>query len=581
MTISANFPNLQTSLLLDFANTKTLDPRITFSRPTTATYYDNHTTVVAEQNLVLQSQDFDNASWIKSQATATANSTTAPDGTTTADTVVSTNSSTTGLGFYQSATTAIGSTLSLYAKAGTANFIGIANTSGGNSYANFNLGTGAVASSSGCTASIVSVGSGWYRCIVANVTSAGTSSFFIAPKDADPAASPWQVGTCASGNTVFIWGAQLEQRSSVTAYTPTTTTAITNYIPTLQTAVANDARFDHNPTTRESLGLLIEEQRTNLLTYSSDFSNAAWTKTNATITNTANVSPDGTQTAQLLIPSTGSNAKFIITAAAFAANTYTQSIYAKYYGTQYLWISLDGVVTGGFFDLVNGTIASLGTGNTGTITPVGNGWYRCSVTKTVGISTNISYGVSSSTSFTTTGNGYSGIYIWGAQLEGSSSFATSYIPTVASQVTRSADSASMTGTNFSSWYRADAGTFYIATSYLRYKSPTYIVSQAGVTSTLAFSPETSFWRILNENVSANAPLTSYAPNQDSADKIALSYTLTNVTASVRGNTTVSSTRTVTPFTQINLTNATGVVTLAKLAYYPIAVTNAQLQGLTG
>jgi hypothetical protein len=59
-----------------------------------------------------------------------------------------------------------------------------------------------------------------------------------------------------------------------------------------------------------------------------------------------------------------------------------------------------------------------------------------------------------------TGDGYSGIYIWGAQLE-SSSFSTSYIKTVASQVTRSADSASMVGSNFSSWYRADEGTLYV------------------------------------------------------------------------------------------------------------------------
>jgi hypothetical protein len=59
-----------------------------------------------------------------------------------------------------------------------------------------------------------------------------------------------------------------------------------------------------------------------------------------------------------------------------------------------------------------------------------------------------------------TGDGYSGIYIWGAQLE-AGAFPTSYIPTVASQVTRSADSASMTGTNFSDWYRADEGTFIV------------------------------------------------------------------------------------------------------------------------
>jgi hypothetical protein len=63
-----------------------------------------------------------------------------------------------------------------------------------------------------------------------------------------------------------------------------------------------------------------------------------------------------------------------------------------------------------------------------------------------------------------TGDGYSGIYIWGAQLE-AGAFPTSYIKTEASQVTRSADSASMTGTNFSEWYRQDEGTVYVCSQF--------------------------------------------------------------------------------------------------------------------
>ena len=91
MTISANYPTVRPSLLLDFAKTKVLDPRITFTRSTTATYYDGVTSALAEQNLLLQSQFA--GSWSTGSASLTLNSTTAPDGTTTATTLTSTNSS--------------------------------------------------------------------------------------------------------------------------------------------------------------------------------------------------------------------------------------------------------------------------------------------------------------------------------------------------------------------------------------------------------------------------------------------------------------------------------------------------------
>ena len=86
MTASALYPNLRPSLLLDFANSRQLDPRITFIRSTTATYYDGVTTAKAEENLFQYSQELDNAYWSKFLGTFSANSTTAPDGTSTADT---------------------------------------------------------------------------------------------------------------------------------------------------------------------------------------------------------------------------------------------------------------------------------------------------------------------------------------------------------------------------------------------------------------------------------------------------------------------------------------------------------------
>jgi hypothetical protein len=86
------------------------------------------------------------------------------------------------------------------------------------------------------------------------------------------------------------------------------------------------------------------------------------------------------------------------------------------------------------------------------------------------------------------------IYAWGAQVE-AGAFATSYIPTVASQVTRSADSAVMTGTNFSSWYNASEGTFYCEAATVD------IVSNKGIWSvgdaSLAFANRTKIFMNLN------------------------------------------------------------------------------------
>jgi hypothetical protein len=103
---------------------------------------------------------------------------------------------------------------------------------------------------------------------------------------------------------------------------------------------------------------------------------------------------------------------------------------------------------------------TIGAVTAASVVAVGNGWYRCSVTQsaTATASATILYRLWDGTTGAYTGNGTSGLYYYGAQLE-AGAFATSYIPTVASQVTRSADIAVMTGTNFSSWYNQTQGTF--------------------------------------------------------------------------------------------------------------------------
>lgn len=479
MTIKANFPAIKPSLNLDFANSKVLDPRITFSRASTATYYDGKTTVKAEENLLTYSQDFDNATWMKGSLTISANTTVAPDGTTTAETM--TDVAATSAHFVYKAVSTLVSvpyTASVYVKQGAASYV-IVGLSGGNlgahwAAATVNLGTGSITQTTngsgvtGVSSSIVSVGSGWYR-VTVTATSSAETAFGLMLEFSDTATP--SIGNYCSysylgtgSNTAYIWGAQLEQRSTVTAYTQTTSVPITNYIPVLQTAAANVARFDHDPVTGESKGLLIEEQRTNLLTYSSDFDNGAWPKTNITLTPNATTAPDGTLTADLFAATTNTNA-YYYRGVSLANGTYTYSIYVKKFGvdgTHNFYFNdatssqatVTMTFTGGVLSLSSVLTTNVFSAGSATATNIGNGWYRVALTATI---TNGTGPAVALTCGNTGRDGYSGIYIWGAQLE-ARAFPTSYIPTTTAQVTRSADSASMTGTNFSSWFNASEGT---------------------------------------------------------------------------------------------------------------------------
>ena len=96
----------------------------------------------------------------------------------------------------------------------------------------------------------------------------------------------------------------------------------------LQTAATDVPRFDHNPTTGESLGLLVEESRTNLLLWSEDFSNVAWVANTATVTTNTQTAPNGTLTADTFSPTSGTSSLHqIITC--LASTAYTWSFYVK------------------------------------------------------------------------------------------------------------------------------------------------------------------------------------------------------------------------------------------------------------
>ncbi len=606
MTIQTLYPDIQPSLNLSFALTKKLDPRITFARASSARYYDGKTVAKAEENLLLYSQEFNNAAWVNNIGTIQANAGVAPDGTTTAENLIPSASSSSFKELQQNFTAVSGLTyaFSVFVKENGYNFVQLVGTSAqfGTFAVNLDLSTGAetlfaAGTSTVLSRGITSAGNGWYRInvvVTAIASGSGRLGFCVIPADNSGRGAIW-TGNGTSG--VLAWGAQLEQRSALTAYTATTTQPITNYIPVLLTATDNVARFDHNPTTGESLGLLVEEQRSNLLTYSSQFDDAAWTKTRSSITANTIVAPDGTLTGDKLVEdATASDTHLITRATTVSAQAYTHTIYAKL--AERSWMAMQGftgtVNATAYFDLANGVVGTV-TNGTSSIQSVGNGWYRCSLiyTVTTGVSGAFAiYLATGNSSPIYTGNGYSGIYIWGAQLE-VGAFPTSYIPTVASQVTRSADAASMTGTNFSSWYRADEGTVYFesqtaqgnaATIYSFFGSNTNNRITTNYLSSLRIESSTRINGVFEGNAvtaSGTAPLNTFG-------KGASAYKVNDFGFSWNGATTLTDTSTTLP--EVILLSIGGVNalsgnflngTIKRLTYYPARLTNAQLQAITG
>ena len=199
--------------------------------------------------------------------------------------------------------------------------------------------------------------------------------------------------------------------------------------------------------------LLLEPERRNLIQYSEDFSQSYWTKTGSSVAS-GFISPSGDLTAFKLVESATTAAHKINTGYTFAAGTsYSLSVYLKMEENRYVQLTSGNTVVWGansIFDLQNGVISSLISG-TSNITALADGWYKCTISGTAGISTFTDVSIFGNTDGTTsqetyTGDGASGFYIWGAQLE-QGSYPTSYIPNygTALGVTRSAETCNGAG----------------------------------------------------------------------------------------------------------------------------------------
>lgn len=404
----------------------------------------------------------------------------------------------------------------------------------------------------------------------------------------------------------FLTGAPLDSRIT---FTRSTTATFYGSNGLLQVAAIDAPRFDYNPLTLAPNGLLIEEQRTNLALYSEQFDDLAWTKSATTITANATTSPDGTANADKIIPDTNNAEHYARQLIVIpAASSITASVYVKtagYLSLRFRLLDLYNVANG-FFGSVDTSTGATEIGATGagtatriSATNVGNNWWRLSVTGTAGATATtiifdafvLSGNQSSATIFT--GDGVSGLFIWGMQFE-IGAFGTSYIPTVASPVARTADIAVMTGTNFSSWYNASEGTFVSSFGASPNTFTTYIAASNGVVAQNSMHMDndgSGNMRVAYYSGSSAVALLSLGAvgTLGAVNTLATAYKVNDFAASRNGGAVVTDTLGAVPagVTQLNIgADPSGAAVnvsnthIRSITYYRSRLTNAQLQTIS-
>jgi len=351
---------------------------------------------------------------------------------------------------------------------------------------------------------------------------------------------------------------------------------------------ANVPRIEYNADGTVK-GLLIEEARTNLLSYSEDFSNGAWATPYLTV-GTGVTAPDGTTASSRLTVSTNSSTHLYPSARSSTIGvTYSTSVFVK--ANTHNIVQLNVPSTSSIFVNFNLTTGAKGTENncTASIQSVGDGWYKCSITW-VSTSTSNSFGfsiVNNITSGRTTPTiaGYS-VYIYGAQTE-AGAFPTSYIPTTGATATRAADVASIPTANFG--YNSDAGTVLVDAQSSSGNINSMVASLEAVGDNRI---EVRFNGSLNTN--ARGTIVSNGAVQASLEitglneqrKIAFAFTSNDFALSANGSAVLSDTSGTLPtVTKMDIGEATYNNShlnghIKSIKYYPRRLSNTQLQELT-
>jgi hypothetical protein len=382
----------------------------------------------------------------------------------------------------------------------------------------------------------------------------------------------------------------------------------------IQTAATNIPRFDHDPVTLASRGLLIEDSRTNAFQHSSNFKDTTssnyWSnQTATTITVDQIASPDGGVNADLLSTSTSSFDCFTRRNNFWAGSTqYTYSIFVKRGPSNYRYVGLyigagASATQFPYFDFDNPTTVQIPTITSGTINSTRvdaypNGWYRVIITFTTAATPITLFGgvyISSSNGVIQEGNtAGNNCYIWGIQSE-LGSFATSYIPTTTGTLARSADVCNITGGNFNNFYNQSEGTLFadvsgLMTDVLGGNRGFALITDGTYANAFGILKSANVGFIRAEgntgNVAQFSLTNAYAPFTQY--KVALGVRTNDTNAAFNGSLKTTDTSVTLPSTmnRLEFRDATGATGgqpschIAAIRYYKKRLPNAKLQALT-
>lgn len=680
MSLSNNFAPTKPSLQLNFASgANSIDPRITFTRSTAASYvnkegyiayagvnqprldYDPVTgapkgLLIEEfkRNYVVSATDFTSSfsGWANQQTDSNLvlpNRTYAPDGTLSADLIL--DSTTSGRHTIGTAISTLDTTLdytaSVFVKAyentttpvSLCLYVATSFQASDRFGTGFNLttntlnGTGNAGTALVYNSSAEYYGNGWYRISVSGTTGlvgTNTQRLFIGPSTLLTDLVTVTTYTGDGGAGFYVWGAQLEQSKQQTSFIPSTETFTSrastgSYIGSdgyIKTATANTARYTHSVLDLQiPPRLLYEPAATNLYNYSEQIN--TYSLTGATVTANNTTSPDGTASADKLVEDTSTTHHDAHQTMASVTAGVPMTVSAFFKAAERSMVTLEFVPSSSFTNSIAPTaFFSLTTGTTANVINMmtkdtsiiyyGNGWYRCSATVTPltggTLICNLGMTAGLSNTATYTGDGASGLYIWGAQAE-TGNVATSYIATGATTVTRSEDvmsfptfasrqieKATISGANFNAFYNNDQGT--LVTESMK----KYTLDGNGVTVHIGGSPHFAWQHGLYQSAGTaiygarygdgGKLLSTVSYVRGTYDKIAVSYNLSsgNITTRTNGSGAGAATDFLPNATsysaptqlQIGRTDGSWYMNgwIKNITYYPEEFTVSQLNNIT-